>query len=128
MVGLGRFELPTSRLSGVRSNQLSYRPFADAAGPLHRAGKTSQVLNTVQPGWHGSARGRVPEISRINPDHRSPVVTGWGTTHAEEHRPAWISFLPAPTHAFCPPSRAERPTARPRLVANTPSRDWHQQW
>ncbi len=27
MVGLGRFELPTSPLSGVRSNQLSYRPF-----------------------------------------------------------------------------------------------------
>ena len=26
VVGLGRFELPTSRLSGVRSNQLSYRP------------------------------------------------------------------------------------------------------
>jgi hypothetical protein len=28
MVGLGRLELPTSRLSGVRSNQLSYRPDA----------------------------------------------------------------------------------------------------
>ena len=28
VVGLGRFELPTSRLSGVRSNQLSYRPDA----------------------------------------------------------------------------------------------------
>ena len=26
MVGPGRFELPTSRLSGVRSNQLSYEP------------------------------------------------------------------------------------------------------
>lgn len=26
MVGLGRFELPTSRLSSARSNQLSYRP------------------------------------------------------------------------------------------------------
>jgi hypothetical protein len=26
LVGLGRFELPTSPLSGVRSNQLSYRP------------------------------------------------------------------------------------------------------
>lgn len=26
MVGLGRLELPTSPLSGVRSNQLSYRP------------------------------------------------------------------------------------------------------
>src|SRR6476469_2818964 len=28
LVGLGRFELPTSRLSGVRSNQLSYRPIS----------------------------------------------------------------------------------------------------
>ena len=28
MVGPGRVERPTSRLSGVRSNQLSYRPFA----------------------------------------------------------------------------------------------------
>lgn len=26
VVGLGRLELPTSPLSGVRSNQLSYRP------------------------------------------------------------------------------------------------------
>ena len=33
LVGLGRFELPTSRLSGVRSNQLSYRPNIPAAGP-----------------------------------------------------------------------------------------------
>ena len=29
LVGLGRIELPTSRLSGVRSNQLSYRPNKD---------------------------------------------------------------------------------------------------
>ena len=28
LVGLGRFERPTSPLSGVRSNQLSYRPDA----------------------------------------------------------------------------------------------------
>jgi hypothetical protein len=34
MVGLGRLELPPSRLSGVRSNQLSYRPeSAYEAGP-----------------------------------------------------------------------------------------------
>ena len=37
-MGLGRFELPTSPLSGVRSNQLSYRPnarleLADSQGP-----------------------------------------------------------------------------------------------
>ena len=30
MVGTGRFELPTSRLSVVRSNQLSYAPVAVA--------------------------------------------------------------------------------------------------
>ncbi len=28
VVGLGRFELPTSRLSSARSNQLSYKPQA----------------------------------------------------------------------------------------------------
>ncbi len=37
MVGLGRFELPTSPLSGVRSNHLSYRPapLASAHGRNH---------------------------------------------------------------------------------------------
>jgi hypothetical protein len=41
MVGLGRLERPTSRLSGVRSNQLSYRPEShpqDRAGPSTRPG------------------------------------------------------------------------------------------
>ena len=33
MVGLGRFELPTSPLSGVRSNQLSYRPKLELSWP-----------------------------------------------------------------------------------------------
>jgi hypothetical protein len=35
MVGLGRLELPTSRLSSARSNQLSYKPEAEPenAGP-----------------------------------------------------------------------------------------------
>jgi hypothetical protein len=33
MVGLGRVELPTSPLSGVRSNQLSYRPGLAATPP-----------------------------------------------------------------------------------------------
>ena len=34
LVGLGRVELPTSRLSGVRSNQLSYRPLVSFASIL----------------------------------------------------------------------------------------------
>ena len=33
LVGLGRFELPTSRLSSARSNQLSYRPNLQAHTP-----------------------------------------------------------------------------------------------
>ena len=33
-VGLGRLELPTSRLSGVCSNQLSYRPVSSALALL----------------------------------------------------------------------------------------------
>jgi hypothetical protein len=33
MVGLGRLELPTSRLSSARSNQLSYKP--DEASSSH---------------------------------------------------------------------------------------------
>ncbi len=32
MVGLGRLELPTSRLSSARSNQLSYKPRTFAQG------------------------------------------------------------------------------------------------
>ncbi len=38
MVGLGRIELPTSRLSGVRSNQLSYRPSQTGRSELNREG------------------------------------------------------------------------------------------
>ena len=36
MVGLGRFELPTSRLSSARSNQLSYKPNACTLGKVDR--------------------------------------------------------------------------------------------
>jgi hypothetical protein len=35
-VGRGRFELPTSRLSSARSNQLSYRPVAFGGGDRDR--------------------------------------------------------------------------------------------
>ena len=35
MVGLGRLELPTSRLSSARSNQLSYRPESTTLISVH---------------------------------------------------------------------------------------------
>ena len=43
MVGLGRVELPTSPLSGVRSNQLSYRPVSERL-PLDPARRRSRCL------------------------------------------------------------------------------------
>ena len=53
LVGLGRFELPTSPLSGVRSNQLSYRPENSKAGQAaqrhpqqNAAKKTEQLLGS----------------------------------------------------------------------------------
>jgi hypothetical protein len=42
MVGLGRFELPTSRLSSARSNQLSYRPKEAHACPAPAKRKRGQ--------------------------------------------------------------------------------------
>jgi hypothetical protein len=41
VVGLGRFERPTSRLSGVRSNQLSYRPPSQGQASSSREAKAS---------------------------------------------------------------------------------------
>ncbi len=44
MVGLGRLERPTSPLSGVRSNHLSYRPIPGGAG----RDRTGDLLNANQ--------------------------------------------------------------------------------
>ena len=50
MVGLSGLEPPTSRLSGVRSNQLSYRPVIFKLGKEHEApsklNKTTSVIIT----------------------------------------------------------------------------------
>jgi hypothetical protein len=50
MVGLGRVELPTSPLSGVRSNQLSYRPVLERChnlGARRLSQKTSFIVQKV---------------------------------------------------------------------------------
>ena len=57
MVGLGRFELPTSRLSGVRSNQLSYRPagrFRVDRQPTSQP--PAAALIVIEPGGDGSLK------------------------------------------------------------------------
>ena len=55
MVGLGRLELPTSPLSGVRSSQLSYRPGrAGARGPI---GSLARDAGPLRPGERSSLEG-----------------------------------------------------------------------
>ncbi len=56
-MGLGRFELPTSRLSGVRSNQLSYRPMNFAAKKSHTSLGVRSVLTVDAP------EGRVASVA-----------------------------------------------------------------
>jgi hypothetical protein len=55
MVGLGRLELPTSRLSGVRSNHLSYRPRSGRSpktcGSQRDQGRVSVPKPSSRPCW-----------------------------------------------------------------------------
>ena len=44
LVGLGRLELPTSRLSSARSNQLSYKPVPEAAAPARQGGDNERLV------------------------------------------------------------------------------------
>ena len=53
LVGLGRLELPTSRLSSARSNQLSYRPYAFA---LFMRPRKRNVDGEVPPNWDVTCR------------------------------------------------------------------------
>ena len=59
MVGLGRLELPTSRLSGVRSNHLSYRPFSLAIR------RNPQMANNTGDLPMRGPKGPVPEAHPI---------------------------------------------------------------
>ena len=57
MVGLGRFELPASPLSGVRSDQLSYRPgFRAAPENVRDAGDQSSFACTETGNLSGNSR------------------------------------------------------------------------
>ena len=82
MVGLGRLELPTSRLSGVRSNHLSYKPiirlatitaqediqtvyfFFSLKGGDPAAGSPTATLLRLRPS-RLPYRGRQPPITRL---------------------------------------------------------------
>jgi hypothetical protein len=81
LVGLGRLELPTSRLSSARSNQLSYKPLtrgtcllARARRPQSRMHRTSAALARVRPRRKRNEDGEIPPMQLNDPDDRWPLM------------------------------------------------------
>ena len=79
MVGLGRLELPTSRLSSARSNQLSYKPLTRGAAmarsrltQLHRT--SAKPLARVRPRRKRNEDGEIPPMQLNDPDDRWPLM------------------------------------------------------
>ena len=75
LVGLGGFEPPTSPLSGVRSNQLSYRPSESSnisLLPNNLCGRfQKQVINTVFKGGDPAPGSPRATLLRLHPSHES---------------------------------------------------------
>ena len=85
VVGLGRLELPTSRLSSARSNQLSYKPLTlflkkgSGHRSLHRAQAPDdqhkrKPLARVRPRRKRNVDGEIPPMQLNNPDDRWPLM------------------------------------------------------
>src|SRR6266567_1810853 len=82
LVGLGRLELPTSRLSSARSNQLSYKPlttiFHKRTGSGSRAPvrtrciAQAQPLARVRPRRKRNEDGEIPPMELNNPETVGP--------------------------------------------------------
>ena len=79
LVGLGRFELPTSRLSSARSNQLSYRPNSKnirvhtlkptSQEPLRAKGCSNDAMDAwARPKRKRNVDGEVLQIGNANPE------------------------------------------------------------
>jgi hypothetical protein len=105
LVGLGRVELPTSRLSGVRSNHLSYRPASVAA-----AGRAAVGLNL--------APSEPADCCTRSEQTRSTRITRWRSLHqVEEIARAWIragisTWDQTPPHDADPPWHSGRRSNR----------------
>src|SRR5439155_11305263 len=67
VVGLGRLELPTSRLSSARSNQLSYKPLTRGAAKARSrltpdASHSAKPLARVRPRRKRNVDGEIPPM------------------------------------------------------------------
>ena len=103
MVGLGRLELPTSRLSSARSNQLSYKPlFSSRTSYLdsHHLLSLPHLADTAKIWWRRSGSNRRPEACKataLPTELRPPAVsqnywyTGTGPLCSGRDKPAATS-------------------------------------
>src|SRR3954463_9327871 len=80
VVGLGRLELPTSRLSSARSNQLSYKPLTREAATWRATGSrqmhrtSAKPLARVRPRRKRNVDGEIPPMQLNNPDDCWPLM------------------------------------------------------
>ena len=65
MVGPGRFERPTSPLSGVRSNQLSYGPGTPENGTTTQASKSRPASGSERKGSAGDGPGSGRHVGTV---------------------------------------------------------------
>src|ERR1700688_4847486 len=77
LVDMGRLELPTSRLSSARSNQLSYKPLttrsvARAHRPAPYASHKRKPLARVRPRRKRNEDGEIPPMELNNPEIVGP--------------------------------------------------------
>jgi hypothetical protein len=81
VVGLGRLELPTSRLSSARSNQLSYKPLTRGASICARNPVTQRRMHRtsakalrqrVRPRRKRNEDGEIPPMELNNPEIAGP--------------------------------------------------------
>ena len=103
VVGLGRFELPTSRLSGGRSNQLSYRPAGRGPYAQHRSGL--QKLNSARR-RPGQTVGVAPRLNELPGEPGIQAIVSSGPAHEargardiDRLRPGYAGRLGEPTDA-----------------------------
>ena len=78
VVGLGRLELPTSRLSSARSNQLSYKPPNPETKTRSHGCKTGRPLSRMDKERHGLVHERKRnEDGGVLPMDLTDPETGW---------------------------------------------------
>ena len=93
LVGLGRLELPTSRLSGVRSNHLSYRPASSLGACCEARLLRCRSLGflAVATATASSPRSRTPRIRSLS--RSPPFPSGSGS-------PAPVALAAAAASSF----------------------------